>query len=742
MIYHAIPNLVSTETFVLPDSPDVACSKAVAAIPATVVTKAERRAWLSKTATNHVVISAYEGLNKGLRVNPKQGNAPWKMHGLIVDYDAPALNAATTKDLIAEVLRDTPELFPQWIVTTASSQRRLIWEFASPLGLGDVTPEFLIAFTETLLRELKLEKLLAGIDKAALMNSSTYYDIGTLWEPYNTSPLPVSVAENWFAESVAKAVRKNRTGGGPPEIPMEEVFAELESRFPNTWPKGAPFHEGCRGPAIWDPNATNPTSCIFQKHGVYQFSAEKIFVSYAEIFGAAFVRKYEENRIGAAVNTVYYAGRTGYYRQFPDGAWRLVGKDDIAQYLLTVHGLSPRRPAHNQPSEIDNSLLHIQNTRTVDGGIPLVYSKDEVVRMGGGYRLLNIARITPMEPEDRPVGPEGVAWGDGFPWIAGWLMSVFEPRKQLVYLLAGMKASWEGARRCAPVRIPAVFIVGGTNIGKTFLNAKMIPAIMGGGADAKSFLVKGEAFNKQLLEVGHWHIDDSEAASNRQDHQKFTERVKGIAANPFLSYHPKYVDEQQVPLRASLGVTLNGDPESLLMIPDLDRNILDKLSVFKGVDKGTWKFKGHANSEMMLAQELPAFLRWLANWKPLKFLTTKTRFGVRTYINPDIRDIAATSSFDSDILGILEVLWSSEDSLLELRKSGEPWVGTSAELVSVMAAHAVACKLMAGMTVRGVGMRLAKLSKVKGTGVTRSQTKKGRTGNQKYVLTPTDNSTK
>ena len=76
MIYHALPNLVTSEVTPLTKAPDAACARAVAAIPASVQSKAERRSWLSKTTTKHVILSSYEGLNAGMRINPKMGQSP------------------------------------------------------------------------------------------------------------------------------------------------------------------------------------------------------------------------------------------------------------------------------------------------------------------------------------------------------------------------------------------------------------------------------------------------------------------------------------------------------------------------------------------------------------------------------------------------------------------------------------------------------------------------------------------
>jgi hypothetical protein len=510
------------------------------------------------------------------------------------------------------------------------------------------------------------------------------------------------------------------------------IFREIEAKFPGRWPGHIPFEEGCRGPAVWDPIGLNPTTTIYQRHGVYRYSEDTLFHPYSEILGADFTRKYEDNKIGVACEDIYYAGRPGYYRKFPDGNWRTQNKDEVAAYLLAAHNLNPARTAKNIPSELESAIFFLNQSKVVDGAMPLVFDKREVVPLSG-FRFLNISRAKVLEPA---APAANVQWGTGFPWIADWLWKMFEPRRQLVYYLSWLKLFYEGARNGDLQRGQALFIVGGTDRGKTLMNAIWIPHIMGGGSDAGSFLVHGREFNKSLCEVGHWHIDDAQAAANQGEHTKFTERVKKLIANPFMPYRPMYVDEVQVPFRGRLLVTLNSDPQSLLMIPDMDRNIQDKLMVLS-LRPGTHSFKGNAKTERTLWDESPAFLRWLLQWKaPTHLVDEKHRFGMKTFIHTEVRETAAMTGYDSDILGVMEILWETDDELVECAKKGVPWETTASNLIATIATHPAAHRLLTGLTVRTTGMRLSKLSKIRGTGVLAAPMGHGPKGSAKFLFFP------
>lgn len=715
MTYFAIPNLVSSETFEVEEPWNFPTQ-----IPDTIQSKDDFRKWLSRTNTSHCVISGFEAVNNGMRVNPKQDNPAWKMHALVVDYDAHV--SADAVQLIEQALQDVPALRPSWIFTSYSDHRRLIWEFEAPLGLGAPNaPAFAAEFLRRLTRELRLHKLLPGIDLPALNNPATYYEVGKDWKRINPDPLPSSILQDWFAESVELALKKGVPAGGPPDIPMDRIFERIEEMFPGRWPKGASLHEGARGPAVWDPSASNPTSCIYQKHGVYRFSSDKIFHSYAEIFGRDFVRQWETDKLGQATQSIFYGGKPGYFRRFPEGIWVNQAKEDIITFLNGSQGLSTRKPTPRDPSEVDRALLHIQHTKLVDAMMPFIYNPDPVVRLNN-YSFINTARVQALLPTESTGTP--LAWGQDFPWVAGWLGNMFEPKKQLVYFLCWLKLFWGSARRGKLTPGHALFLVGGTDMGKTLLNAVWLPLIMGGGADAGSFLVQGKTFNKILLEVGHWHIDDSLASTDARGHREFTERVKALVANPYLTYHPKYVDEQKLPWNGRLLVTLNEDPDSLQMLPDLDRNIEDKLIILQCNSKKRWNFTSRDHTEKTLAKETPHFLRWLEDWEPPKFLAAKRhRFGMRNFIHPGLREKSVMSGYHSDLLDVLEILWVSEEEMRLAAASKKGWTGTSAALASLIAGHPTTQRLLDRLSARGIGQRLAKLSKIPGSGITANNRK-------------------
>lgn len=731
MIYHVLDNFKVTETRTT-ISPLTELAAVQPNQPAGLVDKDSRQKWLHDPRTKWALLSTWEALNPRERISSEKGNPPAKLHGLIVDYDAPSPGTVPQIGAcLQDILGTNSPLLPQWIVTSPSENHRLVWEFSEGLNIIGISDPMVLSLIEELKRLFKLKHLLAGLDEGALKAPNRFYDIGGKWMQFNNAPLPIDEIRGAWVEAVKKV---GRVKGGPVEIPMDIIEKEIHKQFPGRWPKGLTLEDGTLGPAVWDSSTKNPKSCIWRPWGVVSFRAkDSMFKSYAEIFGKDFVRKWEENKIGSAVADIYYLPKVGYYRKFDsDGHWRSQPKEDLTLFLAGKRGLSRAAGPAKAPSEVEQALVHLQEACVIDGAIPVVYDRREIVLLNN-QRLLNTARIKVLEPD---LSIRGRKWGEGFPYISKWLWQFFSSRKELVYFLTWLKHFYMGAYTGTITRGHALFIVGEVAKGKTLLNMRLIPHLMGGGVNPSKFLVGGEEFNKNLLEAAHWHVDDSEAASDRVAHKKFSEKLKALIANPMIDYRPMYVDRMQIPFNGRVCVTLNGDSESLMMIPDLDRNIAEKLIILRTNPKSNWTFSTNQDTESKLFADAAAFAGWLHDWEPpSNIYGPGWRFGMKDYINAEMRTEATKHGFDADILGLLDILWTTDDEWVQLAAKDASWEGTAAELTKILASHSSLSKLLNGMTVKSVGMRLSKLSKVPGTGVSKApDTSKHKGSSARYAI--------
>lgn len=647
MSFYALDNLSSqTCTKIVPWN--TASSR-----PTTLADKEAYRKWGADKATKGAFYSPFSGQNENVRVSFT--NPPSKQHALVADYDADI-----TDEQISKLSRNCPAgLLPTYLSRTFSGGVRLVWEFEKPINAdcGEISEKFL----KRLKKELKLEKLLPGFDPASL-DPSQYFELGDKWAPVPGSvPIRTETLHRILYDSSEKA-DFSKFGI---EVPMEKLVDEIEKKFPGRWV--GKFDLGCRGVRFWDPSADNPTACIVRSTGMQCFTGDSAFVPWEEIFGKIFIREYEESRTGAAMSDIWYDGDTYWWKRV-NGDWRSGGKEDCGMHLRVAYNLN--RNLKGNSSEVEKVLYAIQQTRWVDATAPFLFNPQEIV-VFNGRRYLNINKLSVMQPATG--SPE---WGENFPWFAEYMDNIWEDPEQKEYFLSWLKHYWGSAYSGRLLPGQTLFIAGPVGVGKSLLSTFIIRNIMGGGTDAGGFLLGESSFNKELLEVPLWMVDDSTSTSDWRSHQRFSDMVKKCAANQTHSYHPKFKDATLLPWNGRTIVTLNDDPQSLSIIPNLDGNILDKLMLLKF---GGWypKFRAKHELEPMILAELPHFLAWLNNWSIPEKCVGSFRYGVKPYIH---KDLMAEASASSQHNLFIEVLAEWARKHCEIFQGQTEWSGTTTAL--------------------------------------------------------------
>ena len=632
MSFNYLPNL--TAQSVLPCEPWL-----IEAHKPEFATKAEYRAWCIHPTTDHAFISAVVGAQPSLRVG--ESNPPSSMVGLILDYDAdPGANPAEM------ILANAPsDLRPAWVARTYSGNCRVIYKFEAAIPL--FTPEVAKEFLKRASRELKLRKLLPGFEQEAMLDLSKHYEIGEDWQPVGTgeSFLPTSLLLAWISD----ASRKHKWENEGAAIPMEMLRAEGEKRFPGRWPNGwAAFDVSARGPRFWDAESTDNTSVIVRETGCQFFSDGGGWMTWEAIFGTDFVRLWSSNRKGNAIKDIWYDGKH-YWRKLKNGEWSYSNRGDLELHLRVHCGLSGKAPKPGQASEVEEALYDVQTINHVKKAMPFVFRPDGQL-IYNGKRYLNISTVRPISPVDT----EG-EWGVGFPWLAEYFEALFDPIDQLDYFLAWLKHFYLGALTRAPQRGLALFIAGPVGAGKTVLNKAILGQLFGGRQDAGRYLIGKDQFNDALFSAAVWNVDDEVSNDDYRQRAVFTQMVKKVIANDSFTYRAMYTGGEDLEWIGRPIITMNDDPESLQMLPETERNILDKVNILKVKKPGmsTWP------TDKEIAAELPYLAAFLRDWSyPAHTLppTGDVRFGVVSYKHADLLRSASSTGTASSFEELLQ-LW-------------------------------------------------------------------------------------
>lgn len=397
--------------------------------------------------------------------------------------------------------------------------------------------------------------------------------------------------------------------------------------------------------------------------------------------------------VGAAINGTWFDGRD-YWLQV-NGIWRLFRKADISLHMRVAHSISDQRRADRGPSQLDVALEQVHQTRCVDGAAPFVFRRDDFVRFGG-KQYLNIARSRIVEPA---AGPR--AWGEGFPWIAGFLDNLFDPCEQLEFFLSWFAYAYRHALAGTPRNGQVIYLAGDVNQGKTLASNVLIGELFGGHMDASDYLLGESRFNKELFEVGLWTVDDTVPSSDPRKQQLYSAMLKKIPANYAFSYHPKFRDQILLPWAGRVVVTCNADPESIRILPDIEMSMLDKICLFL-IRTADRDFHGAADH---IRAEHPAFARWLHDYEIPPHCQGSARFGVRCYHHPALMETARQSGRTA---GFIELLERFLRSWFELPQHRE-WTGTATDLLASLMSESATRDIACNYTPDKIGRRLSQL---------------------------------
>ena len=621
--------------------------------------KAEFRTWCADPATDHCFYSMAEGDNQNVRIS--DDNPVNKLHGFVADYDAP-VDWPKIDDLLKA--RCPEGLMPTYRSKTCSGYIRLVWEFEKPLPIAPALAE---PFLKRLSDALKASMLTAGFDKTSL-RPSQYFEIGEDWTKIGNS-----LTDQLVRTTLLKAANDNTIKTEDTNIPIEDVAAEVEKRFPNRW-SGA-FEVGARGPLFWIDDGIDRDGCQVREDGMICYSdrAGKGFVSWREIFGKKFIDQYEQKKLGNLIDQYWFKGKSFY--KMLDGGPVTIPKEQLTLELRKA-GFAIKLKKGQTISELEQAILSIANDCRVEEVAPVVFSKDRVVTYNS-RKILNSCRATVMQPA---ADGDPVKW----PWLNDFLTPFFaednDGKSTLPYFLAWYQRLYRAVLDHRLDQGQLLILLGSTGRGKTLLTNKIVGASVGGFSDASDYLSGKTSFNKDLCGSAAWVIDDQTAAATYADQRKFVELTKRCVANPRLEYHAKYADAIPLPWSGRVMMSLNLDANSLAALPTLDSSNRDKIIALRVDGKTKVKFPSNEIVENTISSELPHFLRWLLDWQVPDNIKDSSRFGVKTYIDSFIEAAAYDNSSRSAIAEMVEFFAKKVREV----SSAPKWRGTLTEFTVLL----------------------------------------------------------
>jgi hypothetical protein len=338
----------------------------------------------------------------------------------------------------------------------------------------------------------------------------------------------------------------------------------------------------------------------------------------------------------------------GYWIMDRAGNWLNVNENSLRRHLR-ASGLAGDTKRGELISELDAALNDYQLESAVSfAGSLAGYSKGVIEQ--GGQRILVTTSPRLIEPTE----------GE-FPVLTKMLENLFSDpiTDQRPYVLGWLKIAFESLRAGARRPGQALAMAGPRNCGKSLLQ-NLITEMLGGRAAKPYRYMSGQTtFNSDLFAAEHLMVEDECGSTDLRARREFGARIKDFTVNEVQSCHAK--NRQALSLRPfwRLSISLNDEPENLMILPPLDESLGDKLMLLRvhraDMPMPTETVEGRAAFWATLMAELPAFVGYLLRWEIPAALRCQ-RYGVATFHHPDLIDAIDGVSPEFRLLTLIDAV--------------------------------------------------------------------------------------
>lgn len=324
----------------------------------------------------------------------------------------------------------------------------------------------------------------------------------------------------------------------------------------------------------------------------------------------------------------YDSARACFWIRDNRGHWVALNETGVKRFFRS-RGVSPNVGQGAFISPLENFVLDVQTTRNI------AYA-GALSGYGVGVREMLGSRVLVTE-SPRLIEPRAGRWDT----LGCLLVGLFtdEQFDQTPYLFGWLKVALESLRAGTRRTGQALAIAGPSNCGKSLLQ-KLITELLGGRmAKPYQYMAGLTPFNAHTFTAEHLVIEDEAASSDIRARRAFGSHLKEITANEHQNCHAK--NRQPVMLTPfwRLSITVNDEPENLMVLPPIDDSLEDKLILLRARRDPMPMPTGTSEERRVfwetLLGELPAFVDFLLGWEIPEALRS-SRFGVAHFHHPEL----------------------------------------------------------------------------------------------------------
>lgn len=395
-------------------------------------------------------------------------------------------------------------------------------------------------------------------------------------------------------------------------------------------------------------------------------------------------------RTGLTGRVFYDESSKQFYMQDDAGEWRGRPEKTFATYLKFL-GYCPlvRSDKQEKISEVEHVMAHISLNCSVQYAGALAGFKKGLIK-NNGQRVLVTREADIMEPVAGDWPTLEVLFtqlfGHGSPEQAN------DGENQLKYFYGW----WKHALECLhgkyeDKRCLCMTFAGAAGCGKSLV--KDLISLSLGGRECKPyrFMTGQENFNGEFIGSELWVIDDEQANTSGPARSEFGANIKKSVADRYYRIRGMMRDGVIIEMFKLLLICVNREPDRLKVLPQLDDDVADKISVLLAHKHPMPMPAGSPEEKAVfwstLTAELPHFIHFLMNEYTID-AEDYGRFGMRHFQHPDLcSDLFAVSherEFWVQINRVLRAKVFGED---EFVGSVWYWCGGAEDLYELMSAE-------------------------------------------------------
>jgi hypothetical protein len=360
---------------------------------------------------------------------------------------------------------------------------------------------------------------------------------------------------------------------------------------------------------------------------------------------------------------------TRYWMRNARGGWVPVNETGIRRHLRAA-GVSNHCNDDEVVSALDRTLIMLQQERDVDYAGPLAGYRT------GMYEIQNRRVLVTESPV--LIEPVKGEWPLLHTIIENMLVDGLCDQRP--YFYGWLKVGIESLRQWQRRPGQALALCGPHDCGKSLLQLVITQLLGGRVAKPYQYMTGATPFNADLFGAEHQCIEDDPASTDIRARRNFGANLKNVTVNDLQRCHAKNRTPISLTPFWRLTVTVNDEPENLMVLPPIDDSIEDKLILLRAhkrpMPARTASLAERTAFWSALVAELPAFVDFLLQWEIPAELQSE-RFGITHYQHPVILRAVDDLAPEYRLLTLID---------MEIFKVGNPstWEGTAEELEKLL----------------------------------------------------------